>query len=53
MKQVQYWLGHSDIATTMNIYTHFSKKKLNSTNCDMNIASEEAVKLFDSKYNDN
>ena len=46
IKQVQYWLGHSDIQTTMNIYTHYSKKKLNSTNSDMNLASEGAVKLF-------
>lgn len=46
VKTLQYWLGHSDIQTTMNIYAHYSKKRLNSTNNDMNSASENSVKLF-------
>ena len=45
-------LGHSDIQTTMNIYTHYSKNKLNSTNSDMNLASEGAVKLFGLQCNE-
>ena len=45
-------LGHSDIQTTMNIYTHYSKKKLNSTNSDMNFPSEGAVKLFGLQCNE-
>lgn len=31
MKDVQVRLGHADIKTTMNIYTHISKPKLNET----------------------
>lgn len=46
VKTLQYWLGHSDIQTTMNIYAHYSKKRLNATNDDMNFASENSVKLF-------
>ena len=46
IKTLQYWLGHSDIQTTMNIYAHYSKKNLNSTNDDMNFASENSAKLF-------
>lgn len=46
IKTLQYWLGHSDIQTTMNIYAHYSKKRLNSTNNDMNLASKDSVKLF-------
>lgn len=26
LKQVQYRLGHSDLKTTMNVYTHITKK---------------------------
>lgn len=29
MKEVQYWLGHEDIQTTMNIYVHFERATLN------------------------
>lgn len=33
MKQIQAWLGHSDMATTANIYTHLSyNDKINSAN---------------------
>lgn len=27
VKEVQYWLGHSDVQTTLNIYTHVTKKQ--------------------------
>lgn len=46
IKQLQYWLGHSDIQTTMNIYAHYNKKKLNSVNEDMNFVSKNSAKLF-------
>ena len=46
IKQIQYWLGHRDIQTTLNIYAHYNKKKLNSTNEDMNFASKNSAKLF-------
>ena len=33
MKQIQEWLGHSDISTTANIYSHLDyKSKLTSAN---------------------
>jgi len=35
-KRVQYWLGHSDIKTTLNIYAHYDKHRLNSNVDDLN-----------------
>ena len=33
MKDIQEWLGHSDIGTTSNIYTHLDySSKINSAN---------------------
>ncbi|WP_459780350.1 tyrosine-type recombinase/integrase [Blautia glucerasea] len=29
IKKLQYWLGHSDTQTTLNIYSHFDKQRLN------------------------
>ena len=38
MKQIQEWLGHSDISTTANIYSHLDyKSKLTSANVMDNI----------------
>ena len=34
MKDVKERLGHSDITTTMNIYTHVTKKKAKETAVD-------------------
>lgn len=48
VKTLQYWLGHSDIQTTMNIYAHYNKRRINQTNDDMNLASVNSVKLFNS-----
>ena len=40
MKQIQEWLGHSDISTTANIYSHLDyKSKLTSANVMDNILS--------------
>lgn len=30
IKEVQDWLGHSDVQTTLNIYTHVSKERKTS-----------------------
>ena len=41
MKQIQEWLGHSDFATTANIYSHLDyNSKIMSANAMM-----EAVKI--------
>lgn len=31
MKEIQIWLGHADISTTMNIYTHVDYEMKKST----------------------
>ena len=28
IKKIQYWLGHEDVQTTLNIYAHYNKHKL-------------------------
>jgi site-specific recombinase XerC len=38
MKQIQEWLGHSDISTTANIYSHLDyQSKVNSADIMDNI----------------
>ena len=38
LKEIQEWLGHSNIATTANIYTHLNyKNKINSANAIMSL----------------
>jgi len=38
LKQIQEWLGHSDIGTTANIYSHLDyKSKITSANVMDNI----------------
>ena len=40
VKQIQEWLGHGDIGTTANIYSHLDyKSKLTSANVMDNILS--------------
>ena len=45
MKQIQEWLGHSDISTTANIYSHLDyKSKIASANVmDNALAMPETV----------
>lgn len=35
IKRVQYWMGHKDIQTTLDIYTHFNKQRLNTSNTEL------------------
>ena len=45
MKQIQEWLGHSDISTTANIYSHLDyKSKINSANVMDNLLSLPEIK---------
>lgn len=38
MKAIQEWLGHSNISTTLNIYTHLDyKNKVSSANAIIGI----------------
>lgn len=46
LKKLQYWLGHSDASTTLNIYSHFNRKRLNESQNDLNSISEAVADLF-------
>lgn len=46
VKQLQYWLGHSDIQTTLNIYAHYDRQRLDKVGEDMNEMSQNAAQLF-------
>ncbi len=46
LKKVQYWLGHSDAQTTLNIYAHFNKKRLNGAAEDLARISESCDDLW-------
>ncbi|XTA53872.1 site-specific integrase [Fusobacterium sp. SB021] len=41
IKTIQYWLGHSSIRVTLDIYTEFSKAKLNSAKDITNVIDNE------------
>lgn len=43
---VQYWMGHEDAQTTLNIYSHFNKQQLNSSENDLSEISMMASDLF-------
>ncbi len=45
-KKLQYWLGHSDISTTLNIYAHFNKSRMNEAPDDLNELSQGVMRLF-------
>jgi len=46
VKAVQYWLGHSDIKTTLNIYAHFNRNRLNTEINPLADLSLQTVDLF-------
>lgn len=44
IKKLQYWLGHTDPQTTLNIYTHFNRQRLNTSDndlCEISLASAD------------
>lgn len=47
IKQLQYWLGHTDTSTTLNIYSHYNKQRLNSCDNDLVNISSAASDLFE------
>lgn len=46
LKRLQYWMGHEDAQTTLNIYSHFNKQRLNSSENDLSEISMMASDLF-------
>lgn len=46
IKKLQYWLGHTDTQTTLNIYAHFNKHRLNTSENDLSEISLAAAGLF-------
>ena len=46
VKKLQYWLEHSDTSTTLNIYSHFNKERLNEMLDDLEGLSEACSGLF-------
>ena len=46
VKQTQYWLGHADVQTTLDIYAHYDKHKLNTSEKDLDDMSSKTVHLF-------
>lgn len=51
-KKVQYWLGHTDIQTTMNIYVHYNRMKENLDYGNLNELSEPIADLVEEMYFD-
>ena len=45
-KKLQYWLGHTDTQTTLNIYSHFNKQRLNTSENDLSEISMATADLF-------
>ena len=46
IKKLQYWLGHEDVQTTLNIYAHFNRERLNGSENDLAEISMSAADLF-------
>lgn len=49
IKKLQYWLGHTDTQTTLNIYAHFYRERLNTSENDLSEISLATADLFSSK----
>lgn len=48
LKTIQYWLGHSSIRVTLDIYTEFSKAKLNTAKDIIeSLAEKEIIDIID------
>lgn len=47
IKKLQYWLGHTDTQTTLNIYAHFNRQRLNASENDLAEISKDSAKLFE------
>ena len=47
IKTIQYWLGHSSIRVTLDIYTEFSQAKLNTTSCIIDFLFNSEVNIID------
>ena len=46
IKKLQYWLGHTDTQTTLNIYAHFNRQRLNTSENDLSEISLASADLF-------
>ncbi len=46
VKKVQYWLGHEEPTTTLRIYAHYNKKKMNETEDDLKEITKAVEDLF-------
>ena len=46
VKKLQYWLGHTDTQTTLNIYAHFNRERLNTSENDLSEISMASADLF-------
>ncbi len=52
VKKVQYWVGHSDIKTTLDVYTHISEEnKIDGSQMNDFYGSQMEVKLPKSNWN--
>ena len=45
-KRVQYWMGHADIQTTLNIYAHYNRQKMNQSSDDLEEIAAVCGDLF-------
>lgn len=51
IKTIQYWLGHSSIRVTLDIYTEFSQAKLDSAKNIINsLADNDITNVMDNEY---